>query len=68
MNVVCIKCWAENALVKLHLDGSNDIECAECEETFTCEDVRGVIENAKKWERVLKWIDAAPVEETVAAE
>jgi transposase-like protein len=68
MNVVCIKCWSENSLVKLHLDGSNEFECAGCEESFTCEDVRAAIDAAKKWEKVLKWIDAAPEEEVAAAE
>lgn len=66
MNVVCIKCWSESSLVKLHLDGSEMFECHECGETFTCEDVRGTIQAAAKWVKVLKWLEAAPVEEVAA--
>lgn len=67
MQVTCIKCWDADAIVKLLLDGSETFECSECGETFDCEDVRGTIEAAKKWERVLKWVEAAPMEEEVAA-
>jgi hypothetical protein len=62
MKVVCIKCWAEDSLVKLHLDGSNDFECEACDETYTCDDVRATIEAAKQWEKLLKWVESAPTE------
>lgn len=66
MQVVCIKCWDADAVVKLHLDGSETFECEGCGETFECADVRLMLDAAKKWGRVLKWIDAAPVEEEAA--
>ncbi|MBM3983646.1 MAG: hypothetical protein FJ304_25920 [Planctomycetes bacterium] len=66
MQVTCIKCWDADALVKLHLDGSQVFECEGCDEKFECADVRGMIEVAKKWAAVLKWVEAAPVEEEAA--
>lgn len=67
MNVVCIKCWDADAVVKLHLDGSNELECNECGETFTCGEVREKLDAmVKGWGRVLKWIEAVPVEEQAA--
>lgn len=63
MNVVCIKCWDADAVVKLHLDGSQVFECEGCGETFECLDVRAMLDAAAKWRKVLAWLEAAPVEE-----
>lgn len=67
MNVVCIKCWDADAVVKLHLDDVDTFECEGCSETFGCGEVREKLDAMRKgWERVLKWVEAAPVEEEAA--
>lgn len=64
MNAICIKCWNPDALVKMHLDGSKEFECAECEETFTCQDVRETMEAMQKgWSKLIKWAESYPADE-----
>lgn len=57
MNLTCIKCGVEG-LIKLHLDDCQTFECGECDETFTCDEVRDVV---NQWGRMLAWVEAAPV-------
>ncbi len=66
MQVTCVKCWDADAVVKLHLDGTQTFECEGCGETFECAHVRQVIDAAKRWERVLAWVEAAPLEAEAA--
>lgn len=69
MGVVCIKCWHEDAIVKLHLDGTNEFECNECGEMFTCGEVREKLDAmVNGWGRVLKWVETAPVSEEATAD
>ena len=64
MNAICIKCWNPDAIVKLHLDGTKDLECGECEEVFNCAEVRDCLAVMQgKWAKLLKWVDACPDEE-----
>ena len=58
MNVTCIRCW--DGLVRLDLDGSGVMTCAECAEEFSCDDVRKVIDGAAGWAKLLPWLDAYP--------
>jgi hypothetical protein len=58
MNLTCIKCGVEG-LIKLHLDDCQTFECGECDEAFTCDEVRGVV---SQWAKVLAWVETAPVE------
>lgn len=61
MNAVCIKCWNPEALVKLHMDGSGEFECGECEETFTCAEVRETLEAMQtKWAKLIGWAESYP--------
>jgi hypothetical protein len=61
MNAICIKCWNPDALVKMHLDGSGEFECAECEETFTCEEVKDTLEAMQgKWSKLIGWAESYP--------
>jgi hypothetical protein len=63
MNAVCIKCWNPDALVKLHMDGSGEFECDECEETFTCADVRKTMEAMQTaWAKLVGWAESYPKE------
>ncbi|VTU02763.1 unnamed protein product [Gemmataceae bacterium] len=61
MNAVCIKCWNPEAVVKMHLDGSGDFECAECEETFSCAEVKDCLKAMQeRWGKLMKWVEAYP--------
>lgn len=61
VNAVCIKCWNPDALVKMHLDATGDFECGECEETFTCEEVRDCLDAMKnQWEKLIGWAESYP--------
>lgn len=60
MGAICIKCMNPDAIVKLHLDGSRDLECGECGEVFKCEDVRAAMDAMKNWEKLLPLIEAFP--------
>ena len=61
MHAICIKCWDPEALVKMHLDGSGAFECAECEESFTCEEVRGALDAMQKgWGKLIRWAESYP--------
>lgn len=63
MKAICIECWNQDAVVSMHLDGSKDFRCGECEAEFTCEDVRGKLAAMQQgWDRLLKWADAYPTE------
>lgn len=55
----CPKCQTL-AFIKLHTDDMDTLECGECDEQFLCADVRAMIESARKWEKLLAWIDTAP--------
>ncbi len=64
MNAICIKCWNPDTVVKMHLDGSGVFECAECDETFTCDEVKDCLEAMQsKWVKLLTWAEAYPAEE-----
>ncbi len=53
--VQCIKCGvADN--VRLDLENLTDVHCADCDETFTTDDVRGLV---REWARILAWIEMA---------
>ncbi len=61
MRAICIKCWDEDALVTMHLDGSDTFECAECGEKFSCSDVRDTLRAMRNaWEKLLVWAEAYP--------
>jgi hypothetical protein len=67
MRAICIKCWDPDALVKLHMDGSGDFECAECDESFTCEEVRETMEAVQgRWAKLIGWVESYPREEAAA--
>jgi hypothetical protein len=43
------------------MDGTGYFECAECEETFHCEEVETTLEAMKnQWESLLTWVKAYP--------
>lgn len=64
MKAVCIRCWNPDALVQMDLDGSREFECAECNERFTCEEVRDALDAMKAgWEKLIVWAEAYPAEE-----
>lgn len=53
MKAICIKCWNPDAVVTMDLDGTKEFQCVECEERFTCGDVRETLEAMKKgWEKL----------------
>lgn len=67
MNAVCIKCWDTDAVVRMALDGTREFSCAECDETFTCDEVRDTLAALQKgWGPLLKWADAYPTDEPAA--
>jgi transcription elongation factor Elf1 len=53
----CIRCGQE-ASISLDLDDCSTFRCGECEESFDVCDLR---EHLARWQRVLAWVDAAPV-------
>lgn len=64
MKAICIKCWNPDAVVSMDLDGSREFCCIECEERFTCEEVKETLEAMQKgWGKLLKWADAYPKDE-----
>lgn len=68
MRAICVECWNPEALVGMDLDGSGTFRCGECSAEFTCVDVRSKLEAMKKgWDRLLKWADSYPKEESAKA-
>ena len=68
MNAICIKCWNPDAVVTMDLDGTCDFHCVECDETFTCEEVRKTLEAMQKgWGKLLKWAESYPQAEEAKA-
>lgn len=59
--VPCIKCFGES--VSVDLDGLEQFRCVGCQEEFTRDDVQQVIDAAKPWARMLKWLDSYPTED-----
>lgn len=55
----CPLCGAD-ATVRLDLDDLATFNCCECSEDFTADDLRAII---AQWQRVLNWLDTAPVRE-----
>jgi hypothetical protein len=55
----CIKC-GEEATVRLDLSDLDSFVCCSCDAEFTTADVRATL---AEWQRVLSWIEAAPVAE-----
>jgi hypothetical protein len=67
MKAVCIKCWDADALVRMDLDGSGDFSCVECQETFSCEEVRATLEAMQSsWGRLIAWAESYPKQEAAA--
>ena len=60
VEVTCVKCWDEDALVRVGLETEPDFSCEGCGETFTCEDVRAVMESMKNWTKILAWVETYP--------
>jgi hypothetical protein len=50
-------CCGEDATIRLDLDDLTNFSCTACENEFTLDTVRDVID---RWQRVLAWIDRAP--------
>lgn len=64
MRAICIRCWNPESVVKMHLDGSGDFECSECQETFGPDEVEAAFSSAKAaWSRILEWARAYPTEQ-----
>ncbi len=58
----CLKC-GEDAAITLRLDAMDEEDaftCAECNGTYSANDVAVVV---GKWRRVLAWIESAPAQE-----
>lgn len=50
----CLKC-GEVCLIKLHLDDCTTLQCNECDETFTLDEVREMVEG---WNKALPALEA----------
>jgi hypothetical protein len=50
-------CCAVEATIRLDRDDLDTLTCADCDESFGLERVRGMIGT---WARVLRWLDGAP--------
>jgi len=59
MNVRCLLCGSDEGTRRLDLDDLRTINCSACDESFSTDDLRAHIEQAR---RLLAWIDAAPKE------
>ena len=59
MNIRCLLCGSAEGARRLDLDHLRTISCDQCDESFTTDDLRAHIEQAR---RLLAWIDAAPRE------
>jgi hypothetical protein len=53
----CIRC-GQDASISIDLDDCATFRCGECEESFDACDLR---EHLEKWQRVLAWVEQAPV-------
>lgn len=53
-NLLCPKCGVSGSCILLHLDDLTVCTCAECEDEFEIDDVRGFIES---WQAVLVWLE-----------
>lgn len=63
MKAICIKCWNPDAVVRMDLDGSKEFVCVECEETFSCQEVKDTLAAMQKgWSKLLTWAESYPVE------
>lgn len=62
MRATCIRCLDAEAVVALDLDGSGYFRCQSCGEEFTADDVRDTLDAMKRWEKLLVWAEACPVE------
>ena len=58
----CPKC-SEAASIQMDLDNMDVLTCRSCEDEFSLADVREMIDQAQRWQRVLAFIDTAPVAE-----
>jgi hypothetical protein len=58
--ICCILCADAEAVISLDLDDCHTLRCGACDDTFTLEDVR---EHVAAWQRVIAWVDAAPLAE-----
>jgi hypothetical protein len=63
LNVFCPRCLAEETQ-RLDLDDGNTITCTGCEETYTVEDVRLLVDG---WAKLLPWLEAHPARKEDAA-
>jgi hypothetical protein len=53
----CPMCGNQEAVIHLNLADADGCKCQECDEEFTIDDVRGLIE---KWTKVIKWVEMMP--------
>lgn len=60
LTLPCPCCHEAGACITLHLAEVDRFTCLECEEEFTTDDVREMIDRVKRWEKVLAWVDAMP--------
>jgi transposase-like protein len=54
----CPLCGTTDDVQTLDLDDLQTFRCAGCDEQYTTDDVRELL---AAWQRVLTWIDAAPI-------
>lgn len=53
----CPRCGQAEASVTLYLADLDTLECGDCGEEFTLDEVRALVE---RWGRIIAWIDQAP--------
>ena len=56
----CPKCGEAEATIRVDLDDLLTFACTECDEEFGRDDVEEMMAAAKRWARVLAWLDTAP--------
>jgi hypothetical protein len=68
MQLYCPKCCEPAANIDLRLHNPGTLWCQECEAEFTTDDVRDLIDGARKWLKVVAWIDRMPADEEETAD
>lgn len=58
--LMCPKCAVLGGIIRLDLDDAETFSCDDCDETFTADDVRDLVDAARGWERMLAWVEKCP--------